>query len=158
MTTMKWSLNVGDVASAEAPAEPFPFADPSKGAEFRDWYAKQSGDGGMGERYGRAIFVFAIRWARAMENALGEAEAVTFADIAPIAEAASTEADNTPDMGISGFMYGAAVQILARYWRHGEALRRWHNREYDRADLDGNPGASVNPALMTISVGSAGDA
>ena len=124
MTTMKWSLNVGDVASAEAPADPFPFADPSKGAEFRDWYAKQSGDGGMGERYGRAIFVFAIRWARAMENALGEAEAVTFADIAPIAEAASTEADNAPDLGISGPVYGAAGKILAGYGRHGRARPR----------------------------------
>lgn len=47
--------------------------------------------------------------------------------------------------GITGFMYGCAVQALAKFWVHGEALRKWHNHEW------GQEGAGVvNPAVLTI--------
>lgn len=49
--------------------------------------------------------------------------------------------------GITGFMYGCAVNILAHVWEHGEELRRWHNGEYDY-DGDG----VVNPAILTVGV------
>jgi hypothetical protein len=48
--------------------------------------------------------------------------------------------------GITGFMYGAAVSILAQCWIHGEELRKWHNGEYN---YDGE--GTVNPAILTIS-------
>ncbi len=59
-----------------------------------------------------------------------------------IAEKTSHAADNE---GITGFMYGCAVSILAHCWKHGEELRKWHNGEY-KYDGDG----VVNPAILTI--------
>ena len=47
--------------------------------------------------------------------------------------------------GITGFMYGCAVNILSQCWEYGEYLRKWHNKEYNY-DGDG----VVNPAIMTI--------
>jgi hypothetical protein len=48
-------------------------------------------------------------------------------------------------LGITGFMYGAAVQILSKCWKHGEDLRKWHNNEY------GHEGEGVvNPAILTL--------
>lgn len=57
------------------------------------------------------------------------------------AEKLSHEADTE---GITGFMYGCAVSILAQCWEYGEELRKWHNKEYDY-DGDG----VVNPAILT---------
>ena len=49
--------------------------------------------------------------------------------------------------GITGFMYGCAVNILSQCWEYGEVLRKWHNKEYDY-EGDG----VVNPAIMTVRV------
>ena len=54
----------------------------------------------------------------------------------------SHEADKE---GITGFMYGCAVNILSKCWVYGENLRKWHNKEYNY-DGDG----VVNPAVITI--------
>jgi hypothetical protein len=43
-------------------------------------------------------------------------------------------------------MYGAAVSILANHWKHGEALRKWHNKEFGVENSEG----VVNPAMFTI--------
>jgi len=48
-------------------------------------------------------------------------------------------------MGITGFMYGCAVNLLSQCWKHGEELRKWHNKEYGH-EGDG----VVNPAVFTI--------
>lgn len=48
-------------------------------------------------------------------------------------------------LGITGFMYGCAVSMLAKCWKHGEELRKWHNKEY-KHEGDG----VVNPAIITI--------
>ena len=87
--------------------------------------------------YGSCIVRFAERWARLMQARLGEDAAV-----ASLAMQASFDANNE---GITGFMYGAAVSILAEAWVHGEALREWHNAEYGHAG-DG----VVNPAVLTV--------
>lgn len=73
------------------------------------------------EDYGRAVIEYAARWAALMESHLAVGEALE-----EFACATSHEADTE---GITGFMYGAAITTLAECWRHGEALRRWHNRE-----------------------------
>lgn len=54
----------------------------------------------------------------------------------------SHEADTE---GITGFMYGCAVNILSQCWEHGEELRKWHNKEYD---YEGE--GVVNPAILTV--------
>lgn len=59
-----------------------------------------------------------------------------------IADSTSREADTE---GITGFMYGCAVNALSQLWEYGEELREWHNKEYNY-EGDG----VVNPAILTI--------
>lgn len=62
--------------------------------------------------------------------------------IVDIADSTSREADTE---GITGFMYGCAVNVLSQLWEYGEELRKWHNKEYNY-EGDG----VVNPAILTI--------
>ena len=87
------------------------------------------------DSYGGGVIAFAERWADLMEKKIAGGE-----NLADIAKMTSHEADAD---GITGFMYGCAVSILAQVWRHGEALRRWHNLdtqikdEGEKANLSG---------------------
>lgn len=47
--------------------------------------------------------------------------------------------------GITGFMYGYAINILSQCWKYGDDLRKWHNKQYNH-DGDG----VVNPAILTV--------
>lgn len=108
-----------------------------KGTEqkYKNWYDKNL------DPYGHACFTFAERWAEMMESRITESGSAEEA-IINHAERLSHEAD---EEGITGFMYGVAVQILSYCWEYGEILRKWHNKEYDY-EGDG----VVNPAIMTI--------
>lgn len=88
--------------------------------------------------YGSYVIRYAERWANMME-----AEIDKGAKVKDIAGKTSHEADTE---GITGFMYGCAVNILSNVWAYGEELRKWHNKEYDY-EGDG----VVNPAILTIS-------
>jgi len=77
-----------------------------------------------------------------MQYLMAKHEGVT---VAKIADKASHAADID---GVTGFMYGCAVNVLSQVWKHGEELRKWHNKEYDY-EGDG----VVNPAVLTVSVG-----
>lgn len=96
--------------------------------------------------YGSAVIRYAERWADAMETAMASGET-----LAGCAKRTSHEADTE---GITGFMYGAAVQTLATSWEHGEELRRWHNLDTQISDegekANDKPGAVLNPAIMRI--------
>lgn len=89
--------------------------------------------------YGARIVSYAEDWARLMESGMDR-------------EKASHLADHD---GITGFMYGAAVSILAQVWVDGEALRIWHNlsiqigTEGERANKEGT---TLNPALLNVEV------
>lgn len=95
--------------------------------------------------YAAGIIRFAWVWAGLMEARLAEG-----ATIADTAHEASRTADTE---GITGFMYGAAVGLLARHWEHGEELRLWHNlatqlgTEGERANASGGV---LNPAVLTV--------
>lgn len=95
--------------------------------------------------YGNACYRYCSEWATRME-----AQMAVGKKIAEIAERTSHEAD---DEGITGFMYGMAVSILASAWLHGEALRLWHNlntqigTEGERANESGKV---LNPALLNV--------
>lgn len=71
--------------------------------------------------YGRRVYEFAADWAALMEEKMREG-----AKLEDIAKATSHEADTD---GITGYMYGAAVNVLSQVWEHGERLRRWHNHD-----------------------------
>ena len=95
--------------------------------------------------YGSGIIRFSERWANLMEAELANGKSLE-----KIAKRTSSKADTE---GISGFMYGCAVSALSLFWEHGEALRRWHNKETqlgDEGDRANETGGVLNPALLII--------
>jgi len=111
---------------------------------FDEWKEKQKGhDDPMADAYGLACFSYAERWADLMEAHL---EANPDAKFEEFANKLSHEAD---EEGITGFMYGCAVSILAQCWEHGVELRRWHNKEWGVPDDKLDDGVA-NPAVFTI--------
>lgn len=95
--------------------------------------------------YGGAVVTYSERWARLMQ--LEIANGMKLQDIA---QSTSSEADIE---GITGFMYGCAVSALAHCWKHGEQLRRWHNKDSQigtEGDKANETGGVLNPALLTI--------
>lgn len=97
------------------------------------------------DEYGAGIYRYAEKWARVMESRIARGETV---------EACATDASRiADDEGITGFMYGCAVSILAQCWLHGEALRKWHNRDVQvgaEGDRANESGGVLNPALLVV--------
>lgn len=92
--------------------------------------------------YSSACVRFMTRWAELMEKTIktnGQPEKV----IALLMDKTAKEADTE---GITGFMYGCAVQALNEFWEYGEILNHYHNKAYG---VDDNSG-TVNPAILTI--------
>lgn len=90
---------------------------------------------------------YAAAWANLMETRGADAR------VSDIAEECSRLADTS---GITGFMYGAAVSMLARFWARGDELRRWHNKETqvgDEGDRANESGGVLNPAILSIGGG-----
>ncbi len=95
--------------------------------------------------YGAEIIAYSERWADLMETRMAAGEALT-----DIANETSHKADTN---GITGFMYGCAVQGLAKFWLHGEALRQWHNLKTqlgNKGQEANQSGGTLNPALLSI--------
>ena len=95
--------------------------------------------------YGKAVVDYAERWSNMMEEAMSKGE-----KLEQCAERTSHEADTE---GITGFMYGAAVQVLVTSWEYGEQLRRWHNLKTQIKDEDekaNESGGVLNPAILCI--------
>ena len=95
--------------------------------------------------YGSGVTRYAARWANYMDARIANGE-----QLSDIADDASREADKE---GITGFMYGCAVSILSQVWKHGEELRRWHNKKtqiHNEGDAANETGGVLNPAIMTI--------
>jgi hypothetical protein len=94
--------------------------------------------------YSGTCFLFAEKWA-----SLIEAEIAKGKTVADVADACSSEADK--EFGVTGFMFGMAVSILAEAWEHGDALRRWHNLKTqlgDEGERANREGKTLNPALL----------
>lgn len=101
-------------------------------SEYESYKAVNKGD-----PYSNAVVVYGEDWANLMEKEISSGK-----PLPEIAESTSRTADTD---GITGFMYGCAVQALSKFWIHGETLRKWHNKEY------GHEGEGVvNPAILTI--------
>jgi len=120
---------------------PVPFQ--LKASGRADW---ERGLANNSDPYGRCCYLFAADWAALMEKEIASGKTV-----AAVAKDASREADRKH--GVTGFMYGVAVSLLAHCWEHGEDLRRWHNldtqvgKEGERANEEGG---TLNPALLNI--------
>lgn len=95
--------------------------------------------------YGGRVVRYAEEWSRLMQTRLSNGETIP-----QCADELSRLAD---DDGITGYMYGCAVGVLAKVWKHGEALRRWHNKETQigtEGDKANESGGVLNPALLSI--------
>jgi hypothetical protein len=95
--------------------------------------------------YGAAVYVYAGLWAQLMQAEIAQGKA-----LADIASQTSHDADIE---GITGFMYGCAVAILAQCWIHGEELRRWHNKDTQigaEGDKANESNGVLNPAILNI--------
>lgn len=115
--------------------------------EYAEYVKMNSEDG-----YSKAVVDYAEAWAALMEQHIGTttiSNAIEHA-IRSVAKATSHEADTD---GITGFMYGAAVSGLSKFWLYGDELRAWHNRQYldeDKAAEADKAGGVVNPAILHI--------
>lgn len=95
--------------------------------------------------YGACAVRYAARWANLME-----AKMAMGSTLVDCANATSREADVE---GITGFMYGCVVSLLSRVWKHGEALRKWHNLKTQlgtEGEKANESGGVLNPALLNI--------
>lgn len=95
--------------------------------------------------YGARILSYAKDWAELMETEIDAGNRLE-----DIAKDTSHCADTD---GITGFMYGAAVSVLAKVWEHGERLRRWHNLETQigtEGERANESGGTLNPAVLNI--------
>jgi hypothetical protein len=109
---------------------------------------KKGIDAQKGDGYGLACYTFAEYWARLMQKGISEGKQVK-----DIADECSHKADIP--CGITGFMYGCSVSILAHCWKYGEELRRWHNKETQlgtEGDKANENGGVLNPAMLSISM------
>jgi len=89
------------------------------------------------DSYGACIYEYAEGWAKLMQIEITKGH-----QLFECAERTSFEMDF---LGITGFMYGAAVNVLSHCWKYGEDLRKWHNKQYNH---DGE--GVVNLAVITI--------
>jgi len=119
---------------ADAPA--MKLRDATAWQRYRD--ANQDG-------YGKACVDYAEKWARVMQ--------VKIVEGATVEECAKEASHIADDEGITGFMYGCAVQMLAGCWVFGEQLRRWHNLDTQIGTEGEKANASsgvLNPAILTM--------
>ena len=108
-------------------------------AAWKSWVENNRDD------YGAACVQYAEKWANLMEAKLAEGS-----KLEDIAKQTSHDADTE---GITGFMYGCAVSMLAEAWEHGEQLRRWHNLDIQikhGGEKANESGGTLNPALLNI--------
>lgn len=118
---------------------------------FKDAEAQKNWERGLEKNrdpYGYAVYRFASEWATRMERAIESGETVS-----QCMDRIGHEAD---DEGISGFMYGVAVNLLAGLWKYGEELRQKHNLdtqiENEGEEANKKPGVTLNPALLKVVV------
>lgn len=87
--------------------------------------------------YGKCALDYAEGWAKLMQLEISKGKS--------LAECAKETSFELGFLGITGFMYGCAVNILSQCWKHGDELRLWHNKKYNHEGK-----GVVNPAILTI--------
>lgn len=74
--------------------------------------------------YSAGVIHYLERWAGMMEREVENG--------ATVAEAAEHTRHTADTEGITGYMYGCAVQVLCQHWEHGEQLDAWRTEQYER--------------------------
>ena len=89
--------------------------------------------------YGGGVMEFAEGWAKLMQIEIANGKTVK--------DCAEKLSFKFSWIGLSGAQYGFAVGILSKCWKHGEELRKWHNKSYGVSE---DKTGVVNPAMLTI--------
>lgn len=113
--------------------------------ELYDEAGWQSFAGNNKDPYGSRVVRYAEEWARLMQSRMASGQTIP--------ECANETSQLANDDGITGFMYGCAVGVLSKVWKHGESLRRWHNKETQigtEGDRANESGGVLNPAMFSI--------
>jgi hypothetical protein len=111
-----------------------------KEKEYSDYQLKNSKDA-----YSNRVVTYGEDWANLMEAHIAEG--------IPLENCADTDSHTADTDGITGFMYGCAVTALARFWIHGEALRKWHNLKTQlghEGEKANESGGVLNPAILNV--------
>lgn len=122
------------------------FQDKTKGVEM-EFSSKENWDLGKSknmDEYGACIYEYAEGWAKLMQVEAKQ-KGYTNIDVIVLSAIAESTSLEMGFLGISGYMYGASIQILSQSWKYGEELMKWHNKKYNY-DGDG----VVNPAVLVI--------
>jgi hypothetical protein len=90
--------------------------------------------------YGGAAIDYAEGWAKNMQIEIAKGKTV--------AECYDYSQKGLGFLGITGFQFGCAVSVLAQTWKHGEELRKVHNKKYGVSE---DKKGTVNPAILTVS-------
>ena len=89
--------------------------------------------------YGGAALDYAEGWAKLMQIEIAKGKTV--------AECYDYSQKGLGFLGITGFQFGCAVSTLSQVWKHGEELRKVHNKKYGVSE---DKKGTVNPAILTI--------
>ena len=90
--------------------------------------------------YGGAALDYAEGWGKLMQVELAKGKT--------IADCYEYTQKGLGFLGITGFQFGCAVSVLSQTWKHGEKLRKYHNKKYGVKE---DKGGTVNPAIITFS-------
>jgi len=94
------------------------------------------------DMYGGQCISFAKKWAAAMEIEMELGK-----KLEDVADKTCSDIDKQlGQWGLTGFMYGMVVAVLADVWEHGERLKKWHNTKHGQPDAKG----TVNPAILVL--------
>lgn len=91
--------------------------------------------------YGAAALDYAEGWAKLMQIEIAKGKTV--------AECYDYTQKGLGFLGITGFQFGCAVSVLSQTWKHGEELRKVHNKKYGVSE---EKKGTVNPAVLTLSI------
>ncbi len=89
--------------------------------------------------YGAAALEYAEYWAKLMQIEIAKGKTV--------AECYDHTQKGLGFLGITGFQFGCAVSTLSQCWKHGDELRKYHNKKYGVSE---DKKGTVNPAILTI--------
>lgn len=118
-------------------------------AEYAACVAKNSQD-----PYSHGVMTYLERWAALLEQRI-PSEATSAEVLRIIVDHGKDDSHEADSEGITGFMYGCAVTVLAQFWVYGEELRRWHNMDVQigtEGDRANESGGVLNPALLNVTV------
>jgi len=101
---------------AVSETEQLEFKNEQAAKEWEEWVKINSTD-----FYSLGIVTYAKQWAKYMQHLMRKHNKT----VEDIAEQTSGVCDIR---GITGFMYGSAIAVLAKWWKYGDELKEWHNK------------------------------